>query len=128
MQLEIYCIYIDVPKSCDASCLTERTVGISNGILQESEIENEIATSPSTLKLRSPAKCIDNDTSGCKNYYIDNIMLGQEVTIHVCILDYYNKPAEVTQFHIKGENHKTILLKVQNMYQYYVIIGLKESV
>ena len=33
-------------------------------------------------------------------------MLGQELTIHACLLDYYNRPADVTQFKIIGENHK----------------------
>ena len=102
--------YIDVPKSCDTNCLTDRTVGI-NGILQDSLVENEIATSPRTLKLHHPAKYIDNDTVECENYYIDNIMLGQEVTIHACVLDYYSKPAEVTQFKIIGENHQNYYIQ-----------------
>ena len=32
-------------------------------------------------------------------------MLGQEIAINPCLLDYYNKPAEVTQFSIIGEKH-----------------------
>ena len=49
--------------------------------------------------------CIGNDTIECGEYYIENIMLGQELTIHACLLDYYSRPAEVTQFRIIGENH-----------------------
>ena len=104
-------MYIDVPKSCDASCLTDRIVGISNGTIHNSLLEKKIATSPSTLKLQHPAKCIDNDTTECENYYIDNIMLGQEVIIDACVLDYHNNPAEVTQFHIIGEDHQNYIVQ-----------------
>ena len=104
-------LYIDVPKSCDANCLTDRTVGVSNGTIHDSLVEKKIATSPSTLKLQHPAKCIDNDTTECENYYIDNIMLGQEVTIDACVLDYYNNPAEVTQFQIIGEDHENYIVQ-----------------
>ena len=37
-------------------------------------------------------------------------MLGQEMSINPCLLDYYDKPAEVTQFKIIGENHDNCLI------------------
>ena len=118
-------LYIDVPKSCNASCLTHSTVGISNNISWQSVSDRLIATSPNTLTLHYPAKCINNDDSvGCEKYYIDNIMLGQEIVIPACLLDYYNRPAEVTQFTIIGEDH-------QNYYVYgsqYILISCNHSI
>ena len=116
-------LYIEVPKSCNASCLTDSTIGINNDILWHSLSNRLIATSPNTLTLHYPAKCISNDSVGCEKYYIDNIMLGQEIAIPACLLDYYNRPAEVTQFTIIGGNH-------QNYYVYgsqYILISCNHS-
>ena len=95
-------LYIEIPKSCNSSCLTNRVIGISNEILSD----EYITTTPKILKLYDTAKCIGNDSVGCNKYYIGNIMLGQEITVYPCLLDYYNKPAEVTQFRITSENHQ----------------------
>ena len=118
-------LYIDVPKSCNAGCLTDINVGISNDILWQSVLDRLIATSPNKLKLQYPAKCIKNDDSvGCEKYYIGNIMLGQEIMIPACLLDYYNIPAEVTQFTILGQDH-------QNYYVYgsqYILISCNHSI
>ena len=97
-------LYIDVARSCDDSCVTEEIVGISPS-------GEEIATSPIKLRLYHPARCIDNNTVACKMYYIDNIMLGQSITINACLLDYYNKPTEVTQFKIIGKNHQNYFVR-----------------
>ena len=93
-------LYIDVPESCNSSCLNARILGISNGTL-----DKRVSTSPRILKLYDPAKCISNDSVTCEKYYIENIMLGQELTINPCLLDYYNSPAEVTQFRIAGDEN-----------------------
>ena len=117
-------LYIDVPKSCNASCLTDINVGITNDMLWNSLSDRLIVTSPNALKLHYPAKCISNESVGCEKYYIDNIMLGQEITIPACLLDYYNRPAEVTQFTIIGEDH-------QNYYVYgsqYILISCNHSI
>ena len=92
-------LYIDVTKSCNGSCLADRMAGISPS-------DKEISTSPNLLKLYSPAFCISNDSAECERYYINNIMLGQEITIHACLLDHYNKPAEATQFKIIGDDNE----------------------
>ena len=97
-------LYIDVARSCDDSCVTEEIVGISPS-------GEEIATSPIKLRLYHPARCISNNTVACKTYYIDNIMLGQPITINACLLDYYNKPTEVTQFKIIGKNHQNYFIR-----------------
>ena len=33
-------------------------------------------------------------------------MLGQAITIYLCLLGYYNKPAEITHFKIIGGSHE----------------------
>ena len=99
-------LYIDVVKSCNVSCLTDRIVGISNETLQRGSVGNKVATSPSTLKIHYPAKCIKNNTAECELYYIESIMLGQEIIIYACLLDYYNQPAEATQFKVISEIYK----------------------
>ena len=96
-------LYIDVSQSCNTSCLTDRTAGISAEILQHVNAKKLITTSPNKLILYYPAKCISSNSARCEKYYIDNIMLGQELAIHACLFDYYNEPAEVTQFRIVGE-------------------------
>ena len=96
-------LYIDVSKSCDSSCLTDRIIGISNETLYQG---SNVATSPKMLKLYDTVKCISNDSVECEKYYIENIMLGQEIAIHPCLLDYYNKPAAVIRFRFVGENHQ----------------------
>ena len=93
-------MYIDVAKSCNDSCFADAHTGI---ILSD----KEIITSPNKIKLHYPAKCISKDSAECQKYYINNIMLGQELLINPCLLDYYNKSAEVTQFKIIGENHES---------------------
>ena len=93
-------LYIDVPESCNSSCLDDRILGISNEAL-----DKRVFTSPGMLKLYDPAKCISNDSITCEKYFIENIMLGQEIKINPCLLDYYNSPAEVTQFRIAGDEN-----------------------
>ena len=65
-------LYIDVPKSCNSSCLAERIVGISNEILYQGLSDQNVATSPKTLKLYHTAKCISNESVTCQKYYINN--------------------------------------------------------
>ena len=92
-------LYIDVTKSCNGSCLADRMAGISRS-------DKEISTSPNLLKLYPPAHCISNNSAECERYYINNVMLGQEITIYACLLDHYNKPAEATQFKIIGDDNE----------------------
>ena len=78
------------------NCLDKRIFGIKN------EIKCYITTPPSKLELLTPAMCIsyDKKTIKCQNYYLDRIMLGEEVNIPVCLLDYCNQPSYSRQFHI----------------------------
>ena len=99
-------LYIDLPKSCNTSCLTDRIVGVSNQTLYQGPLDKNIATPPKILEFNETVKCISNNSAQCEKYYINNIMLGQEIKIYPCLLDHYNKPAEVTQFSIIGEKNQ----------------------
>ena len=98
-------LYLDVPKSCNNSCLTNRIVGVSNPTLFQGTLDKNISSSPKILEFNETAKCISSKSAQCEKYYINNIMLGQEILIYPCLLDHYNNPAEVTQFRIIGENN-----------------------
>ena len=58
-----------IQKSCNASCLTDSTVGISDDICMLWHIiillDRLVVPSPSTLRLYYPAKRISNDSDGC---------------------------------------------------------------
>ena len=103
-------LYIDVPKSCNSSCLTDRMVGVSNQALYHRPLDKNISTSPKILEFNETVKCISNNSAQCEKYYISNIMLGQEIIIYPCLLDHYNNPAGVTQFRIMGENNQNYFL------------------
>ena len=101
-------LYISVPQSCNKSCLNENIIGISED-LQSSEFCNDIATTPNKIELYHPAICLDNNTKGeCEIYYVSNIMLGQEIIINACILDYYNQPSNSVRFTISGEENPNL--------------------
>ena len=101
-------------------------MGVSNQTLYQGTLDRNIASSPKMLQLYNTVKCICKESVKCQKYYINNVMLGQEIIIYSCLLDYFNRSAEVTQFRIIGENNQKIM--VQNIHQYHVITLLKESV
>ena len=85
-------VYQDVAELCNSSCLYNRITGLNNTL---------IATPPYDLKFENPATCIDNDIDNdtqCKKYYVQNIMLGKEIAIPVCVLDYYNQTSDSIYF------------------------------
>ena len=85
-------VYEDVAELCNSSCLYNRITGLNNTL---------IATPPYELKFDDPATCIDDDIDNdtqCKKYYLQNIMLGREIALPVCVLDYYNQPADSIYF------------------------------
>ena len=82
-------VYEDVAELCNSSCLYNRITGLNNTL---------IATPPYELKFDDPTTCIDNDIDNVKKYYVQNKMLGKEIAIPVCVLDYYNQPADSIYF------------------------------
>ena len=97
-------LYIDVAMSCNDSCFVDRVAGIIPS-------DKEIVTSPNKVILHYPAQSISNDSVEYEKYYINNIMLGQEININPCVLDYHKIPGEVTQFKIIGEIHDNYFLQ-----------------
>ena len=80
---------------CKSSCLGNRIPGISNKL---------IAAPPNELKFYDPAVCIDNNNNTqCSNYYIQSIMLGSEIVMPVCLLDYYHQSVDSIQFLIQSD-------------------------
>ena len=84
-------LYINVLKSCNINCLGDSTKGIDHKHFL-------ISTSPSKLVIYRPARCINGTDSECNAYFINNMMLGQEITLNGCLLDYYDQPTETAQF------------------------------
>ena len=90
-------VYQEVTELCNSNCVINRTVGVSY---------KYIATPPNQLKLYDPAICIDNDNdTQCNSYYVKNVMLGTEIVIPACVLDYYNQSIDSTQFLVLDEAH-----------------------
>ena len=99
-------MYVHIPPSCDSECLEERIV-ISNGTNLDTSAF--VATPPKKILLYEPAIPICNDsnstTEECNTYYVKNVMLGQEILINSCLMDYYNKPTEeAVQFLVTNDN------------------------
>ena len=90
-------MYQDITGLCNGSCIINRTMGINN---------DYIATPPNQLQFNHPAICVDEDNdTQCTSYYVQNIMLGTDVAIPACVLDYYNHPVNSIQFFIHSEEH-----------------------
>ena len=85
-------MYFDLIGS-GQNCLNNRAIGVADGIRQQ------IVTPPNKLELHDPAICIsyNNKTEECDQYYVNHLMLGEEITIPVCLRDYCNEPLYSTQ-------------------------------
>ena len=90
-------VYINVDKSCNKDCFFNR-------IADKNDIP--VTTSPNRLVLYNPAKCVNGNETDCDTYYMNNIMLGQDITFDACLLDYYGQQTEAAQFSINGMNHQ----------------------
>ena len=124
-------IYFDLTES-NGSCPNNRI--IYTGI--KSETQYVIATPPNKLEFYNPAMCIDyiNKTGECNTYYLKNIMLGEEINIPVCVLNYCNQSSYSTiRFLLRGENNQNysidisgsnqVLLSCNDTFQGISIIG-----
>ena len=80
-------VFINVPTLCNSSCLHNSILGVSEG---NNELSKHITTSPRKSEFYKPAECIDNNDMGCNSYFVENIMLGQEILIDACMYDYYD--------------------------------------
>ena len=90
-------LYQEATWLCNSSCKINRTLGISG---------ESIATPPNEVKFYHPAICInEGNNMQCKQYYVRNVMLGKEIAIPACVLDYYNHTVHSTQFSVQSEKH-----------------------
>ena len=101
-------VYFDLSRSCNKSCLNSRIIGMKNASKQF------IATPPNKLQFYKPATCIDDGKTQCDTYYVNHVMLGQEIDIPACVLDYYDQPADQTQFHLYNRVHDNYTLSESN--------------
>ena len=119
-------VYVNVPKSFFAD-------NVSQNININSKNSFTLTTSPNKLILYDPVKCINfsTDAKYCHTYYVNNIMIGKEITFDTCVLDYFDQPTEATQFLVTGINHqdynitgsKYILVSCNHTTQRLSIIG-----
>ncbi|XP_065904916.1 uncharacterized protein [Dysidea avara] len=104
-----YSLYVSVTKSCNINCLNDSISGISTELRQSSQM----AATPNKL-LFYGILCIDvynarnydvYNARNCEIYYTSNIMLGEEITLDACVLDYYNQPSNAARFTVTGEDN-----------------------
>ena len=81
-----------------------------------------LLTSPYKLLLNSTVKCINENNTNCNTYYINNVMLGQEITFDACVLDQFNQPTKATDFVVSGMEHQDYNISV-----YFNIVQSKDS-
>ncbi|XP_065901763.1 uncharacterized protein [Dysidea avara] len=105
-------VYVDIPTSCDETCVNNSI--INTGYTQFRGI---IKTSPRKLEFNDSAViCIDNDNyTNCQTYLTKNIMLGQEIIINACVLDYHNQPAGSAQFVLSSEDQDHFIIGSDNV-------------
>ena len=98
-------VYVDIPTSCNDTCLQNSIIGTNNYSFINSSLHRYIDTPPKILEFYNTTTCIENDTNkNCQTYLTRNIMLGQEIIIDACVLDYYDQPVDGTLFIINGKN------------------------
>ena len=102
-------MYFDSTGSSD-SCLNNRIIDIKN------KTKQFITTPPSKIKFFAPVTCIeyDNKTGECNTYYLEHIMLGEEINIPACVSNYCDQPSYSTQFHLHGENNQNYSISGSN--------------
>ena len=98
-------VYVDIPTSCNDTCLQNSIIGTNNYSFINSSLHRYIDTPPKILEFYNTTTCIENGTNkNCQTYLTRNIMLGEEIIIDACVLDYYDQPVDGTLFIIYSEN------------------------
>ena len=101
-------MYFDSTGS-SSSCLNNRIIDIKN------KTKQYITTPPSKIQFFAPATCINNNkTAECNTYYLENIMLGEEINIPACVSNYCDQPSYSTQFRLHGENNQNYSISGSN--------------
>ena len=98
-------VYVDIPTSCNDTCLQNSIIGTNNYSFINSSLHRYIDTPPKIFEFYNTTTCIENGTNkNCQTYLTRNIMLGEEIIIDACVLDYYDQPVDGTLFIIYSEN------------------------
>ena len=105
-------VYMNLPRQCNSTCFTESVVGMTKKGLQ-----SFITTSPNKIQLYSSnIQCIEYVTdTECDLYYMQNVMLGQKISLNACMYDYYNHPGNVALFSIIGTSNQGYHLDSNNI-------------
>ena len=82
-------IFFSISQSCNSTLKYDE----QNFVFGQS---TEVVMSPNLLRLYHPAQLVNN--TDLNNYYINDIMLGQEIIIPACTLDLNEMPLWSTQF------------------------------
>ena len=89
-------IYFSIPQSCNSTVQYDTVYPVFN------QSAGEVVMSPHSLILYNPAQLVDNvDHSTVSTYYVSGIMLGQNIIIPACVLDYNGMPLWSIQFTVQ---------------------------
>ena len=86
-------IYFSISQFCNGTLQYDPQAPIFN------QSVGEFATSPNKLTLHYPAQLVNN--TDLNTYYISDIMLGQNIIIPACTLDYNEMPVAIVQFTVQ---------------------------
>ena len=89
-------IYLSISQSCNATLQYDSSIFNQQG---------NIITSPNQLQLYYPAQLVNN--TDLSTYYVSDVMLGQNIIIPVCVLDYYGMPTGSVQFTVQLVDYNT---------------------
>ena len=104
--------HINVQHNCSEKCLANYIVD------KRLEETYNTTTSPNRLQIRDPARCIHNkDDCICDEYYINDIMLGQEIIINGCVYDYYNQPTKIARLLDIISDNKDYIHDIKSYFQ-----------
>ena len=83
-------VYFSISQLCNATLQYD-----SSNFNQQ----GDFITSPNQLRLYYPAQLVNN--TDLSTYYVRDIMLGQQIIIPGCVVDYYGMPAGSVQFTVQ---------------------------
>ena len=118
-------VYMHIQPSCNEACLNNSIVGLN--------VTHNYP--PHHFALYNPTTCADtiNSSRKCQNYFVSNIMLGQNIKINACVLSFYDQPAGGVDFVISGRSEQYFLEATQfvpiacQLFEGISIIGKKIS-
>ena len=94
-------LYLNMPKMRNNIRFSDKVIDVDNIF---------ISTPPKMLRFNHPAMCIDVGSRKCNIYYMQNTMLGTEIVIPACTLDFYNHSVNNRQFLLQSEIHPNFFI------------------